>query len=240
MADETSQTPPPSGLGLVMKDARVAQEDLEAFIAWHERFRIDPQDPIFGLYLGVRASLTSALTAAQGAIEATHAARTLPKQLKTAEEDLRRTVQQAGQDAQASLEQSAKLSSQNASKILEKSLAREVDKLLAAADEMHRQSLRLRDRVLDQATADLVGRISDAAEEALRRSTRRSRILAFIAAIVLVGGAVAGGVALTVLDHRLTPYPIARLADGRLACGEVHIVGVGERMACLLDTRLRF
>ncbi|WP_141738313.1 hypothetical protein, partial [Acidithiobacillus caldus] len=76
MADETSQTPPPSGLGLVMNDARVAQEDLEAFIAWHERFRIDPQDPIFGLYLGVRASLTSALTAAQGAIEATHAART--------------------------------------------------------------------------------------------------------------------------------------------------------------------
>ncbi|WP_206743978.1 hypothetical protein, partial [Acidithiobacillus caldus] len=74
--------------------------------------------------------------------------------------DLRRTVQQAGQDAQASLEQSAKLASQNASKILEKSLAREVDKLLAAADEMHRQSLRLRDLVLDQATADLVGRIS--------------------------------------------------------------------------------
>ncbi|MBU2789856.1 hypothetical protein HF288_10825 [Acidithiobacillus caldus] len=192
MADETSQTPPPSGLSLVMKDARVAQEDLEAFIAWHERFRIDPQDPIFGLYLGVRASLTSALTATQGAIEATHAARRLPKQLKTAEEDLRRTVQQAGQNAQASLEQSAKLSCQNASKILEKSLAREVDKLLAAADEMHRQTLHLRDRVLDQATADLVGRISDAAEEALRRSTRRSRLLGFAATVVLLLAATAG------------------------------------------------
>ncbi|MBU2821802.1 hypothetical protein HF288_10830 [Acidithiobacillus caldus] len=45
---------------------------------------------------------------------------------------------------------------------------------------------------------------------------------------------------LTALDHRLTPYPIARLGDGRLACGEVHIVGAGERMACLLDRRSRF
>ena len=240
MTDETSQTPPPSGLGLVMKDARVAQEDLEAFIAWHERFRIDPQDPIFGLYLGVRASLTSALTAAQGAVEATHAARTLPKHLRKAEEDIRRAVLQAAQDAETALARGASQAAQQASKTLEGSLRRVADELLAATQGLEQRAMDLRDRALDRATADLVARITETAEETLRQNRRRSRLLGFAATVVLLLGAAAGGVLLTALDHRLTPYPIARLADGRLACGEVHIVGVGERMACLLERRSRF
>ena len=236
MSDKSEVGGDVSGLRLVMSGLGVSREDLTRFVEWQARFKIDPDDPLYGVALAVRATLQNALTASNAAVEAAAISETLPERLRNAEDELAGAILKASNEAKGTIDKSAQQTGRKISIEVTKSVASQVAHLIRAANGLEAQATRYRHRVLEDTTAAFVNEVKRAAIQELHAMTWRSRVFVALATLGLLLSAAVGGILLADLDGHVIPYRVERLGDGKPDCRAVDIAGVGKKYACMVHT----
>lgn len=235
MTDTASTEKGNTSLYLAMNSSDIAREDLTRFVEWQARFKIAPDDPLYGLVLAVRATLQNSIVASNAAVHAVAANDAIEKRLKEAKEELAYAFREASTEAKGAIEKSAQQASRKISTDFTRSVGVQVEKLIHSTNRLEIQAKLYRQRALADATASFVGAVRMAALEEFKVMTWRSRLVVAIIAIGILMLAAVGGALITQSDMHYTLHHMEHPADGKLRCGVMDIVGVGKRYACIIS-----
>jgi len=233
MTDDTSSEKDYTSIHLAINGKDISRDDLTRFVEWQARFKIAPDDPLFGLVLAVRATLQNSIAASNAAAHAVAANEAIVESLKEAKEELTFAFREASSETKGTIEKAAQQASRKISADFATSAGLQVEKLTHATNRLEIQAKLYRQRVMADATASFVNEVRVAALKEFKAMTWRSRAIVAITAIGILLLAAVGEALIAPSDTHHIHHQIKSLGNGKTKCGVVNIVGIGKKYACI-------